>query len=97
MAWQKEGVVSANHEMGHALVGHCLPDDDPVHKTAVVSQPGSFDSVMLNVRRLLLGDKSAEEDVPDDWVVIEDEDAGGRNAGHHPDPFGGRQCGRIRS
>ena len=29
---EKERVVTAYHEMGHALVGHFLPDADPVHK-----------------------------------------------------------------
>ena len=33
---EKERVVTAYHEMGHALVGHFLPDADPVHKISVV-------------------------------------------------------------
>ena len=35
---EKERVVTAYHEMGHALVGHFLPDADPVHKISVVSR-----------------------------------------------------------
>jgi cell division protease FtsH len=35
---QKERVVTAYHEMGHALVGHFLPNADPVHKISVVSR-----------------------------------------------------------
>jgi cell division protease FtsH len=31
-------VVTAYHEMGHALVGHFLPHADPVHKISVVSR-----------------------------------------------------------
>ena len=31
-------MVTAYHEMGHALVGHFLPDADPVHKISVVSR-----------------------------------------------------------
>ena len=30
--------MTAYHEMGHALVGHFLPDADPVHKISVVSR-----------------------------------------------------------
>ena len=37
---EKERVVTAYHEMGHALVGHFLPNADPVHKISVVS-PGA--------------------------------------------------------
>jgi cell division protease FtsH len=35
---EKERVVTAYHEMGHALVGHYLPNADPVHKISVVSR-----------------------------------------------------------
>jgi cell division protease FtsH len=35
---EKERVVTAYHEMGHALVGHFLPHADPVHKISVVSR-----------------------------------------------------------
>jgi cell division protease FtsH len=35
---EKERVVTAYHEMGHALVGHFLPNADPVHKISVVSR-----------------------------------------------------------
>jgi cell division protease FtsH len=35
---ERERVVTAYHEMGHALVGHFLPDADPVHKISVVSR-----------------------------------------------------------
>jgi cell division protease FtsH len=35
---EKERVVTAYHEMGHALVGHFLPNSDPVHKISVVSR-----------------------------------------------------------
>ena len=35
---QKERVITAYHEMGHALVGHFLPNADPVHKISVVSR-----------------------------------------------------------
>jgi cell division protease FtsH len=34
----KERVVTAYHEMGHAIVGHFLPHADPVHKISIVSR-----------------------------------------------------------
>jgi cell division protease FtsH len=34
----KERVVTAYHEMGHALVGHFLANSDPVHKISIVSR-----------------------------------------------------------
>jgi cell division protease FtsH len=38
MLSERERVVTAYHEMGHALVGHYLPNADPVHKISVVSR-----------------------------------------------------------
>jgi cell division protease FtsH len=35
---ERERVVTAYHEMGHALVGHFLPNADPVHKISIVSR-----------------------------------------------------------
>jgi cell division protease FtsH len=35
---EKERAVTAYHEMGHALVGHFLPNADPVHKISIVSR-----------------------------------------------------------
>jgi cell division protease FtsH len=35
---EKERVVTAYHEMGHALVGHYLPNADPVHKISIISR-----------------------------------------------------------
>ena len=35
---EKEKAITAYHEMGHALVGHYLPNTDPVHKISVVSR-----------------------------------------------------------
>ncbi len=34
----KERMVTAYHEMGHAIVGHVLPNADPVHKISIVSR-----------------------------------------------------------
>lgn len=35
---EKEKAITAYHEMGHALVGHFLPNTDPVHKISIVSR-----------------------------------------------------------
>jgi len=34
----KERRITAYHEMGHAMVGHFLPNADPVHKISVISR-----------------------------------------------------------
>ncbi len=34
----KEKELSAYHEGGHALVGHVLPDSDPIHKVTIISR-----------------------------------------------------------
>jgi cell division protease FtsH len=35
---EKERLVTAYHEMGHAIVGHLLPNTDPVHKVSIISR-----------------------------------------------------------
>jgi cell division protease FtsH len=34
----KEKQLTAYHEAGHALVGHVLPDSDPIHKVTIISR-----------------------------------------------------------
>ncbi len=35
---EQERLITAYHEMGHALVGHFLPGCDPVHKISIISR-----------------------------------------------------------
>jgi cell division protease FtsH len=35
---EKERLVTAYHEMGHAIVGHVLPNSDPVHKVSIIGR-----------------------------------------------------------
>ncbi len=35
---EKERLITAYHELGHAIVGHLLPNCDPVHKVSIVSR-----------------------------------------------------------
>ncbi|MDX6636569.1 MAG: cell division protease FtsH, partial [Solirubrobacterales bacterium] len=35
---EKERLITAYHELGHAIVGHTLPNTDPVHKVSIISR-----------------------------------------------------------
>ncbi len=35
---EKERLITAYHELGHAIVGHLLPNSDPVHKISIISR-----------------------------------------------------------
>lgn len=37
----KEKQMTAYHEAGHAIVGHLLPDSDPVHKVTIIPRGGT--------------------------------------------------------
>ena len=37
----KEREITAYHEAGHAIVGHILPDSDPVHKVTIMPRGGT--------------------------------------------------------
>jgi cell division protease FtsH len=37
----KEKELTAYHEAGHAIVGHVLPDNDPVHKVTIIPRGGT--------------------------------------------------------
>lgn len=38
---EKEKKMTAYHEAGHAIVGHVLPDSDPVHKVTIIPRGGT--------------------------------------------------------
>lgn len=38
---EKEKELTAYHEGGHALVGHVLPDSDPIHKVTIIPRGGT--------------------------------------------------------
>ena len=38
---ENDKVITAYHEAGHALVGHVLPDSDPVHKVTIIPRGGT--------------------------------------------------------
>lgn len=38
---EQEKKMTAYHEAGHALVGHVLPDSDPVHKVTIIPRGGT--------------------------------------------------------
>lgn len=38
---EREKQITAYHEAGHAIVGHVLPDSDPVHKVTIIPRGGT--------------------------------------------------------
>lgn len=38
---EKEKALTAYHEAGHAIVGHAMPDSDPVHKITIIPRGGT--------------------------------------------------------
>ncbi len=81
----KEKELTAYHEAGHALVGHVLPDSDPIHKVTIIPRGGtggvtwaippedkSYHSIVefKDVLARMLGGRIAEELVyGNDWVT----------------------------
>jgi cell division protease FtsH len=72
----QERRITAYHEMGHALVGHFLPNSDPIHKISVISRgqalgytislPGedkflTTRAELLDTMAMTLGGRAAEE------------------------------------
>jgi cell division protease FtsH len=73
---EKERLITAYHEMGHALVGHFLPNCDPVHKISVISRGQALGytismpaedkflttrSALMDTLAMTLGGRAAEE------------------------------------
>ena len=73
---EREKRVVAYHEAGHALVGHVLPNGDPIHKVSIVSRGRALGwtlalpeedrilhtrSELLDQLAMLLGGRGAEE------------------------------------
>ena len=74
----KERRITAYHEMGHAIVGHFLPNSDPVHKISVISRGQALGytislptedkflttrAELLDAMAMTLGGRAAEETV----------------------------------
>jgi cell division protease FtsH len=73
---EHERKVTAYHEMGHALVGHHLPNCDPVHKISIISRGAALGytislpsedkflttkSALMDQMAMTLGGRAAEE------------------------------------
>ncbi len=73
---EHERTVTAYHEMGHALVGHYLPNCDPVHKISIISRGAALGytislpaedkflttkSALMDQMAMTLGGRAAEE------------------------------------
>lgn len=81
----KEKEMTAYHEAGHALVGHVMPDSDPIHKVTIIPRGGtggvtwaippedkSYHSIVefKDVLARMLGGRIAEEVIyGEDWVT----------------------------
>jgi cell division protease FtsH len=73
---EHERKVTAYHEMGHAIVGHYLPNCDPVHKISIISRGAALGytislpaedkflttkSALMDQMAMTLGGRAAEE------------------------------------
>ncbi len=85
---EKEKRVIAYHEGGHALVGHALPDADPIHKISIIARGRALGwtlalptedkylttrSALLDQLAMLLGGRTAEE------LIFQDPTTGAQN------------------
>jgi cell division protease FtsH len=73
---EKERRITAYHEMGHAIVGHYLPNTDPIHKISVITRGQALGytislptedrflttrAELLDTMAMTLGGRAAEE------------------------------------
>ena len=73
---EKERLITAYHEMGHAIVGHYLEHSDPVHKVSIISRGQALGytismptedkflttrAELLDTMAMTLGGRAAEE------------------------------------
>jgi cell division protease FtsH len=73
---EKERLITAYHELGHAIVGHLLPNCDPVHKISIISRGQALGytislpsedkfltsrAELLDTMAMTLGGRAAEE------------------------------------
>jgi cell division protease FtsH len=73
---EKERLVTAYHELGHAIVGHLMPNTDPVHKVSIISRGQALGytislptedkflttrAELLDTMAMTLGGRAAEE------------------------------------
>ncbi len=78
---EKERLITAYHEMGHAIVGHYLEHSDPVHKVSIISRGQALGytismptedkflttrAALLDTMAMTLGGRAAEEIVFDE-------------------------------
>ena len=78
---EKERLITAYHEMGHAIVGHYLEHADPVHKVSIISRGQALGytislpsedkflttrAALLDTMAMTLGGRAAEEIVFDE-------------------------------
>jgi cell division protease FtsH len=54
---EKERLITAYHEMGHAIVGHFLEHSDPVHKISVISRGQALGTRSRCLRRTVFDDQ----------------------------------------
>ncbi len=73
---EKERIITAYHELGHAIVGHLMPNTDPVHKVSIISRGQALGytislptedkflttrAELLDTMAMTLGGRAAEE------------------------------------
>jgi cell division protease FtsH len=62
---EQEKLIIAYHEAGHAVVGHCLPETDPVHKISIIARgmAGGYTLSLPEEDRTLYAKRKFEADL----------------------------------